>query len=91
MPNFRGARGGLITRIATTPPPVTARYGELWQTGPGGTPVFVDALDVHWPQSTWLQMFLDDWPAGSAAHRSYWRRLVEGPDWTAADADRLSD
>jgi hypothetical protein len=86
MPNFSGEQAGLITRIATTPPLTPSRYGARALDGR----VFIDALDLHWPAGAWQQHFLAHWPAGSAAHASYWRRIVEGPSHTPMAADRTA-
>ena len=74
MPNFAGTRFGLATRISVTPstgsPPVfAARHAGVW----------IEGVRVDYDHARWLARFERDWPAGSPAHRSYFRRIVEGP------------
>ena len=80
MPNFFGSRFGLITRIAVTPSPHQSLYG-LDRDG-----VHIDALAVPYDQDAFLARFLRRWPPDSPAHASYFRRIVEGPDYRIAQA-----
>jgi hypothetical protein len=80
MPNFAGIQFGLISRISPRPSPHPPLYG-IARDG-----VFIDALPVGYDTAAFLDGFLARWPAGSAAHRSYFRRIVEGPDYTVATA-----
>jgi hypothetical protein len=80
MPNFSGTRFGLISRIATHPSPHAAVYGMV-RDG-----VFIDALPVAYDTAAFLDRFLARWPAGSLAHQSYFRRIIEGPDHVPAVA-----
>lgn len=82
MPNFSGARHGLITRISTAPAP-DALYGT-WIDG-----ARVEAVPVPYDHAAFEREFLVAWPAGSAAHASYYRRIVEGPAYRRDDAVRL--
>jgi hypothetical protein len=73
MPNFQGARHGLLTRIATTPPPagVRALYGGCVKEA------HVHAVALDYDQDRWWSLFESLWPPGSPAHASYasrWRR-----------------
>lgn len=86
MPNFRGTRFGVITRIATSPAPAAAK--TLYGTRVGR--IHLDALPVHYDHARWQQEFLAHWPAGSAAHQSYFQRILCGPDYAVAQANRLS-
>jgi hypothetical protein len=81
MPNFRGTRYGLITRIGTRPAP-HALYGARI----GGA--HVQALAVPYDHARWLDAFLGSWPAGSAAHASYFTRMTDGPPYDFAAAVR---
>ena len=95
MPNFRGESGGLITRISVQPPPFAVRHGTRMpgaaqDSGEHIEDVHVHAADLHWPAHAWTQRFLQDWPEGSDAHRSYWQRIAHGPAFEPAQADRLS-
>src|SRR5262249_45618869 len=78
MANFSGTQFGLISRIATHPSPHEPVYGGA-RDG-----VFIDALAVHFDPAAFVDRFLACWPAGSAAHASYFRRIVEGPDYAMA-------
>ena len=80
MPNFAGTRFGVITRIATTPSPHATLYG-LERDG-----LHIDALAVHSNEDAFLERFLARWPQGSAAYLSYFSRIVEGPDYSVAQA-----
>ena len=80
MPNFAGTHHGLISRIATTPSPHRPIYG-LIRDG-----VHIDAIAVAYDHGRFLNRFLARWPAGSSAHLSYARRILEGPTYTIAQA-----
>lgn len=84
MPNFRGDIAGLITRVSIDlHPPAGGLYGAAIGT------VRIDALSVAYDREAWLRRFLGNWPKGSPAHRSYFRRLTEGPRFGLAQAVRL--
>lgn len=83
MPNFSGTRHGLITRIGTRPSP-HALYGARIGAA------HVEALPVHYNHAQWIDAFLASWPPGSAAHNSYFRRLIEGPAYDLGAAVRGS-
>ncbi len=80
MPNFAATRHGLISRIATTPSPRGAVYG-LKRDG-----IHIDALAVGYDHGQFLNRFLARWPAGTPAHLSYARRILDGPAHTVAQA-----
>jgi hypothetical protein len=80
MPNFKGRRYGLISRIATTPSPYPPVYG-LARDG-----VHIDALAVSYEHGQFLDRFLARWPADTPAHLSYAQRILEGPAYTIAQA-----
>jgi hypothetical protein len=80
MPNFSGSRFGVISRIATLPSPHRPLYGAIRDGA------FIDALAVRYDAPAFLDRFLKRWPAGSPAHISYFRRMIEGPDHTVAAA-----
>lgn len=84
MPNFRNTRFGLLTRIATTPSAVHPSAYGAFISG-----VYVDAIAIYYSDACWQSVFLANWPAGSPAHLSYFRRLTEGPDHDVAAANRL--
>ena len=72
MPNFAGEPFGLVTRISVHP--VT---NALYGTRVAGA--FVDTLAVHYDAPAWQARFLANWPAGTPAHQSYFRRIARGP------------
>jgi hypothetical protein len=82
MPNFSGLRQGLITRISATAAP-DALYGATVEG------IHVEALPVPYDHAAFERAFLDQWPAGSPAHASYYRRIVNGPAFRPEDAVRL--
>jgi hypothetical protein len=81
MPNFSGSRDGLITRISVRPFPGPERLYGLEAAG-----VFIEAIGVAYDHARWLERFLASWPAGSAAHESYHRRMVHGTRWRPEQA-----
>jgi hypothetical protein len=83
MPNFRGTRYGLVTRISREAAP-----DALYAWGVGG--VRVEALPVHYDHASFERDFLASWPAGSPAHASYFERITQGPGYGVADAVRLA-
>jgi hypothetical protein len=80
MPNFAGARYGLISRIATAPSPHKPLYG-IKRDG-----VHIDAIPLKYDHAAFLDRFVARWPEGSPAHDSYYRRIVDGPDYSVAQA-----
>lgn len=81
MPNFAGTQFGIVTRVSVRP------AGErLYGTTAGG--LFIDALALRYDHDAWLKEFARWWPLGSAAHLSYHRRIVAGPDYLPAQAMR---
>jgi hypothetical protein len=83
MPNFRGQTTGLLTRIATTPFAGPGRGHGVEQGG-----VHIDAITIAYDAPRWRQQFLQQWPAGSDAHASYWHRIQAGPDFDPPSALR---
>lgn len=81
MPNFRGARYGIATRISVRPGS-DALYGE--RVGR----VHVEAIAVRYDHDRWLAAFDALWPAGSPAALSYRRRILEGPAYDPRAAVR---
>ena len=81
MPNFRGTRYGLLTRIATAP-----RADALYAERIG--PVVVETLAVRYDHERWCAHFDRLWPAGSPAAVSYRKRITAGPGYELAQAVR---
>jgi hypothetical protein len=87
MANFAGTTYGLVSRIATVPCPHPTLYGLARHD------VFIDALAVEFGLDEFLARFSERWPNGSAAHTSYFERIVRGPNHTpdqATDRARLT-
>jgi hypothetical protein len=80
MPNFSGSRFGILTRIGRRPAPHGALYGHTLQD------VHVDALPIRYDPAAWQKDFLANWPPGSPAWLSYFRRICDGPDYTPPQA-----
>jgi hypothetical protein len=83
MPNFKGERCGVITRIsADSRPPKQSLYGcKIGR-------LRCDALAVRYDHDSFMRRFLTNWPKGSPAYESYYWRLMEGPDYTLQEAVR---
>jgi hypothetical protein len=77
MPNFRGERYGIATRISVRPA-ARALYGVR------GEGLYLDAMALRYDAGAWEKRFLELWPAGSDAHRSYYERIVSGPAFERA-------
>lgn len=89
MPNFAGARFGVISRIATTPAPagMPVLHEVTWPVS--GTPIHVSAVAVEYDVAAWRARFLADWETGSPAHASYFHRIEQGPAYSREQAYRL--
>lgn len=75
MPNFRGVRWGLITRVSTLPvTPSWSFYGSRIGN------LHVDALPLHYNHVAWIARFRANWPEGSPAHRGYHERISTGTE-----------
>lgn len=83
MPNFAGTAYGLATRISVTPARnalYRARVGKL----------HIEAIAIDYDAAAWRETFLAQWPDGSDAHRSYFKRIVDGPRYRMAQALRAA-
>lgn len=80
IPNFSGSRYGLISRIAATPSPHKPLYG-LQRDG-----VHIDAIPLKYDHAIFLDRFLARWPEGSPAYKSYYQRIVDGPNYSITQA-----
>jgi hypothetical protein len=81
MPNFRGLRHGVVTRIARAPFDGPERLCAIEAGG-----VQVEAIALAYDDARWRSRFLAAWPEGSSAHASYFRRIAEGPRFEPATA-----
>lgn len=85
MPNFKDSRYGLVTRIADNPcRHASAVYG-VKHAG-----LYLDAIALDYDHQKWHTRFLDNWPEGSVAYDSYYRRITAGPDYNLEQALRLA-
>lgn len=75
MPNASGSNFGILTRIATSASPHPCLYGQDFQ----GT--HIDAVAINYDDAAWQERFLENWPEGSPAWQSYFKRIVDGPDY----------
>jgi hypothetical protein len=81
MPNFSHTQYGLISRLSVHRcAEGVAQYGGMVGN------VFIDAVPVHYDAAAFQRTFLGNWPAGSAAHHSYFKRIVDGPAYAAPHA-----
>ena len=80
MPNFEGLRAGLITRISVQASPQPPLYGVRRGA------VHVDALAVPYDHCMWEHDFLAQWPEGSDAHLSYFKRISGHTGFTVPQA-----
>ncbi len=85
MGNFAGHVEGLLTRLSTRP-----FEGPQRRYGLRRGPLHIDAIGIDFDAAEWQAEFLAQWPPGSAAHASYWRRIVAGPDHALAQAMRCA-
>ena len=81
MPNFSGTRFGVATRIS-----VRRRAGALYGLRVGA--VEIEAQAIPYDHAAWRERFLACWPEGSAAHVSYFQRIMNGPNYAPAAALR---
>lgn len=79
MPNFRGRRCGVVTRIAADR---AIPEGSLYGTQLGA--LRCDAVALEYDDSGWWGRFRRQWPAGSPADLSYAQRMLRGPDYDLA-------
>lgn len=73
MPNARGTRFGILTRVAPTPSPTAPLYG-VEVAG-----LYVEALPLTYDHGAFLAAFDACWASGSPAAVSYRERIVAGP------------
>jgi len=74
-PNALSHIFGLCTRISTSPSPHETIH-EFQHAG-----VYVALLPIRYDHKRWIEQFLKQWPEGSAAHESYFRRISEGTNF----------
>ncbi|MFM2399285.1 MAG: hypothetical protein RL341_1442 [Pseudomonadota bacterium] len=75
MSSVPGSPHGIVTRIGLAP--AASHLPVLASATVAG--VYVQALAVQFDAAAWNRRFLAMWPAGSAAHQSYWARITGGP------------
>lgn len=74
MASEPGSLNGLFTRISATRLNNTALVFQSTQLNG----VWVEQIRVQFDQAAWQQHFLSQWPEGTAAHTSYFKRISEG-------------
>ncbi|HEX4843912.1 MAG TPA: hypothetical protein VFV57_09580 [Limnobacter sp.] len=74
MPSAPGSLDGLFTRVAVKPLANEALVHKRESLGG----VWVEQVRVKIQQKQWEQHFLQQWPQGSAAYTSYFKRITEG-------------
>jgi len=77
MPNFRGERFGIATRISVRPH-ADALYGKRCAG------LHVEAMALRYDASAWEKRFVELWPEGSDGYQSYYERIVGGPAFERA-------
>ncbi len=80
MANFAGDLAGLCTRIATTPSP----HPVLHEVRIAGA--YAALLPLRFDAARWSREFLVQWPPGSPAWRSYYKRITRGPAFSLGQA-----
>ena len=90
LPGFAGRHHGVLTRLSVLPDvPGDSLYG-LTNAG-----LRFDALPVEYDHHHWITHFLDAWPPGSPARRTYRHRIEHGtwltPDHAARGTVTCSD
>jgi hypothetical protein len=81
MPNFRGERYGVVTRIS-----LFESSDAIYSMSVSG--LFIEAIALRYDHEAWEKRFLEWWPAGSPAHRSYYGRITNGPSYVVGQALR---
>jgi hypothetical protein len=81
MPNFRGERYGVVTRISINP-----RDDALYRLQ--CDEIQIEAIALRYDYEAWEKRFLELWPEGSPAHRSYYGRITNGPSYALGQALR---
>ena len=71
---FASTRFGLVPRISVDPSAASRRVFATRHAG-----AWIEGVRVDYDHARWLARFERDWPPGTPAHRSYYRRIVEGP------------
>lgn len=84
MPGFFGDLTGLMSRIAVSPPPaeLDSAYGV------NSDRLYINAIRIPYAHDAWIKEFCHQWHVGSAAHLSYYDRLVGNIDYSIDQAVR---
>lgn len=78
MANLADETCGLITRISAQASTQKSRFNKQIQG------LSVDLLEVDFAMGEWEKLFLSQWPEGSAAYESYYRRVMFGTNLRGA-------
>ena len=73
-------------RSPAAPASLPVLHEAAWPVA--GRMLHVAALAVRYDHDAWRSRFLADWPPDSPAHRSYFRRIEQGPAYSPRDAYR---
>ena len=74
MASIPGSTDGLFTRISAQPFLNRALVFQSIQLHG----MHIEQIRVQFNQAAWQQHFLSQWPEGTAAHTSYFKRISEG-------------
>jgi hypothetical protein len=92
MANFVDSTSGVLTRIAiagSAPSKLPPLYGTMLTSAKYAKgALMVEALEVPFQNDAWQAKFLSQWPPGSAANSSYWKRLSSGTSYSREMAFR---
>jgi predicted phosphodiesterase len=87
MANFVDSTSGVLTRICLTGS-AASKLPSMYRTEVidtrGG--LVVEALEIPFRLDAWQAKFLSQWPPGSAANASYWKRLSSGTSYSRETA-----
>lgn len=78
MANVGNSTHGLITRISRFQFEAS-RAEQFSQASTRCGDLYIDLLRIDFDLAAWTRNFLSNWPAGSAAHSSYFKRITSGP------------
>jgi hypothetical protein len=79
LPCFSETRYGIVTRISHEPA-ASANLASLY--GVRCDELFIEAIALEFDFDAWRARFLSLWPAGSAAHESYFTRIESGVNFS---------
>jgi hypothetical protein len=84
--NFVASTSGLITRICVDRDSAALPIAYETSLNREGDTAHVQALTVQFDSEAWQKKFLSQWPVGTAANASYWRRISGGTTYSIETA-----